>query len=374
MSTILFVEHDSEIGGGQVVFLELLDAAVEAGLTVGAAYPKGGRLEKEIVRRFTGRVEGIEIPKVRMKNGRKSLLDIVLFSLSWIPFIRYWLRFRYYSIWYLNGGRVLLPMAIAAIFCRRHIVYHAHIGHGWLEKSLVLLLVRVGILKRVICPSDFMKNDFVAFNAWFVKPDHCQVIENPLARSFDALAFVNRFNSGRDAVFRIGVIGKVSPTKGHDVVSEVAHVMPEFHFYFIGATLPGDEVYVDRLKSTSPSNVIFIGEVSDVPGAINDLGIQISLVPSRMLEPFGLVAIESMACSCITLSSGRGGLSEIARFTGMLTFDINEPRSLEVTLRELMASESQSLSELARSQHHHATNRYALSRFKCEVIHSLTNL
>lgn len=374
MSALLFVEHDSEIGGGQIVFLELLDAAVEARMTVGAAYPEGGRLEKEIERRFAGRIEEIKVAKVRMKNGRKALSDILRFAVSWAPFIRHWPRFRSYSLWYVNGGRALLAIAVAAIFCRRHVVYHAHIGHGWLEKSLVLLLARVGILKRIIFPSHFMRNDFVSFNTWFSGQGRCQVIENPLANAFDALPFVNRFGSEHGAVRNIGVVGKVSPNKGHDVVSEVARVLPEQRFYFIGGTLPGDEAYVDELKRTSPPNVAFVGEVSDVRGTIDTLGIQISLVPSRMLEPFGLVAIESMACSCITLSSGRGGLPEIAGLTGMLTFDIDESRSLEARLRELLSKDARTLCELARNQHYRTTMQYSLTRFKNEVVNLLASI
>lgn len=374
MTAVLFVEHASEIGGGQIVFLELLNAAVDAGMTVGAAYPEGGRLERVIEGRFAGHIEAIKVAEIRMTNGRKGLADILRFAFSWALFVRHWPRFRRYPLWYVNGGRMLLAMAVAALFCRRHIVYHAHIVHGRLEKSLLLLLARTGFLKRVICPSHFVRNDLVAFNAWFAGPGHCDVIENPLAPAFSALPFVDRFGPGHEAVRVIGVVGKVSPTKGHDLVCEVARALPDLRFHFIGGTLSGDEAYVDRLKRTAPTNVAFVGEVSDVRAIIDAIGIQVSLVPSRIAESFGLVAIESMACSCITLGSERGALPEIARLTGMLAFDIDAPRSLEARLRELLSSDARTLCELARNQHHHATGRYDLTRFQGEVLQSLTSL
>lgn len=374
MNDVLFVEHASEIGGGQIVFLELLDAAVDVGMTVGAAYPEGGRLERVIEGRFTGLAEAIKVAEIRMTNGRKGLVDILGFAFSWVPFMRHWPRLRRYRLWYVNGGRVLLAMAVAALFCRRHIVYHAHIVHGRLEKSLLLLLARAGLLKVVVCPSNFVRNDLIAFNAWFARPGRCEVIENPLAQAFGALPFVDRFGPGHEAVRVIGVVGKVSPTKGHDLVCEVARALPDLRFHFIGGTLPGDEAYVDRLKRTAPPNVTFVGEVSDVRATIDALRIQVSLVPSRIAESFGLVAIESMACSCITLGSERGALPEIARLTGMVAFDIDAPRSLEARLRELMSSDARTLCELARNQHHHATERYALTRFQSEVAHLLMSL
>lgn len=374
MTAVLFVEHASEIGGGQIVFLELLNAAADAGMTVGAAFPEGGRLERVIEGRYAGQVEVINVAEIRMTNGRKGLADILRFAFSWAPFVRHWPRFRRYPLWYVNGGRVLLAMAVAALFCRRHIVYHAHIVHGRLEKSLLLLLARAGFLKKVVCPSNFVRNDLVAFNTWFAGPGHCEVIENPLAQDFGALPFVDRFGPGHEAVRVISVVGKVSPTKGHDLVCEVARGLPDLRFHFIGGTLPGDEAYVDGLKRTAPPNVTFVGEVSDVRATIDALGIQVSLVPSRIAESFGLVAIESMACSCITMGSERGALPEIARLTGMLVFDIDAPRSLEARLRELLSREAQTLCVLARHQHHHATRRYALTRFKGDVVNFLTSL
>lgn len=343
-------------------------------MTVGIAYPMGGRLERAIVARFSGSVEAINVAEIRMTNGSKSLADILRFAFSWAPFVRHWLSLRRYSLWYVNGGRILLAMGVTALFCRRHIVYHAHIVHGRLEKTLLLLLARTGILKTVVCPSHFVRNDLVAFNAWFAGLGHCEVIENPLARAFSSLPFVDRFGPGHEAVSVIGLVGKVSSTKGHDLVCNVARAFPELRFHFIGGTISGEEVYVDELKRTAPPNVAFAGEVTDVRATIDELGIQISLVPSRIEESFGLVAIESMACSCLTLGSERGALSEISRITGMLTFDIDAPLSLDTRLRELLLSDAQNLHDLARRQHRHATEQYALTRFRRKVAHLLTNL
>jgi glycosyltransferase involved in cell wall biosynthesis len=376
MKAVLFIEHACDIGGGQIVFIELVSAAVEAGMTVGIAYPEGGRLEKVVATRFAGYAEAIGVPEIRMTNGSKSLSDGLRFAFSWAPFVRHWRRLRRYPLWYVNGGRVLLAVAVAALFCQRRIVYHAHNAipsfHNRVEKLLLLVLGRVGLVRSVVCPSHFQRSDFVAFNAWFARSGRCAVIENPLGRAFDSLPFIDRFGPGHESVRFIGVVGKVSPLKGHDIVCEVARRLPDIRFHFVGGTLPGDEVYVDELKRTAPPNVVFVGEVSDVRATIDALGIQVSLVPSRMEESFGLVAIESMACSCITLGSGRGALPEIARLTGMLVFDIDAPGSLESSLRDLLSRDKRSLFELARNQHQRTTMTYSLARFKSKVTELLT--
>ncbi|MGI4941653.1 MAG: glycosyltransferase family 4 protein, partial [Janthinobacterium lividum] len=45
----------------------------------------------------------------------------------------------------------------------------------------------------------------------------------------------------------------------------------------------------------------------------------IVVVPSRWQEPFGLTALEAMACGAALVCSGRGGLAEVVGDAGLLT-------------------------------------------------------
>ena len=44
----------------------------------------------------------------------------------------------------------------------------------------------------------------------------------------------------------------------------------------------------------------------------------IVVVPSRWAEPFGLTALEAMACGAVLVCSGRGGLAEVAGQAGLI--------------------------------------------------------
>lgn len=62
---------------------------------------------------------------------------------------------------------------------------------------------------------------------------------------------------------------------------------------------------------------------------------QLILIPSRWEEPFGMVALEGMACGCIPVVSDGGGLPEAIGKAG-LTFTRNDQTALIRTLKQLL--------------------------------------
>jgi glycosyltransferase involved in cell wall biosynthesis len=59
------------------------------------------------------------------------------------------------------------------------------------------------------------------------------------------------------------------------------------------------------------------------------------IVPSRWQEPFGLVALEGIACGCMAIGSSGGGLAEAIGPCG-LTFPNNQVVGLASILRDLL--------------------------------------
>jgi hypothetical protein len=99
--------------------------------------------------------------------------------------------------------------------------------------------------------------------------------------------------------------------------------------------------------------------------AFDRLGIQLSLVPSQWQEPFGLIAIESMASSCITLVQESGALPDIAARTGAILCHDTLSMTREVgRLKGLTGAE---LSTIAKKQFAAAQDRYAPNRFAAEI-------
>jgi glycosyltransferase involved in cell wall biosynthesis len=62
---------------------------------------------------------------------------------------------------------------------------------------------------------------------------------------------------------------------------------------------------------------------------------QVIVIPSRWPEPFGIVALEGIACGCIAIGSEKGGLSEAIGNCGV-TFRNGTSEELADRLAELL--------------------------------------
>jgi glycogen synthase len=62
---------------------------------------------------------------------------------------------------------------------------------------------------------------------------------------------------------------------------------------------------------------------------------RILVVPSRWAEPFGIVALEGIACGCVVVGSRDGGLKEAIGTCG-LTFENGNEQALATCLQELL--------------------------------------
>jgi glycosyltransferase involved in cell wall biosynthesis len=75
---------------------------------------------------------------------------------------------------------------------------------------------------------------------------------------------------------------------------------------------------------------------------------RIMVVPSRLAEPFGVVALEGIACGCALVGSERGGLADAIGPCG-LTFPNGDDAALAACLRRLLED-----AELCRTLQSHA--------------------
>lgn len=106
----------------------------------------------------------------------------------------------------------------------------------------------------------------------------------------------------------LGLLGQVSPHKGHDDAVEALRILGSG--YRLSIAGKGDAAYIDALRSRSGSlPVEFAGFVSQ-PEFFRD--IDILLVPSWE-EPFGIVLLEAMAAGVPVVATDAGGPREILR-------------------------------------------------------------
>ena len=112
------------------------------------------------------------------------------------------------------------------------------------------------------------------------------------------------------------------------------------------------------------NSVAFLGALQGEPlvRALNQH--QLMVVPSRWQEPFGVVALEGIACGCIVLASDGGGLPDAVGPAGLL-FKRGDQADLTAKLECLIADgylrsmlRSQAPGHLAKFQEDVVCNRY----------------
>ncbi|MRI02113.1 glycosyltransferase [Kriegella sp. EG-1] len=184
--------------------------------------------------------------------------------------------------------------------------------------------------KKVVACSEIIRD-----SCW---PDG-QVIRNPYQDNI--FKITNNNQRSRDFVF----LGRLVSDKGADLAIEALHILKqEVPDKIISLTIIGDGPELENLKKLTETyklttQVTFKGAMQGIALA-NCLNTHKSMVvPSRWLEPFGIVALEGMACGCIPIVSDGGGLP-FAVGKGGLTFKRNDAEDLASKMHELLDNSS----------------------------------
>lgn len=318
MKHIVFLEQYGSLGGGQQVLLELVRAALQTGFRATVLIPEGPCVDR--LRALGAQV--VVVPECRLSQGKKGIADI--FRFAWYgsrTFLRHISLLRHAALIYVNGNRLLPVAMLAQLMLGRKAAYHIHLNHGGLERKLFLLALRLKSTRALVLPSDFIRRELLAADARFADP-RVQVVPNGLDARFSDIPFQDRF-TGRP-LQHIGIVGRVSPEKGQDVFIPLAKHFPQLQFHVLGDAAFSSEDYYEKLKREAPENVHFHGWVDDLPAKVNEIGLQVCLVPSRVKEAAPLVPLQMAALSCLVMVRKLGALDDIAKTLGLTTFENDE--------------------------------------------------
>src|ERR1700730_4284527 len=184
------------------------------------------------------------------------------------------------------------------------------------------------------------------------------VIGNP----YDVTVFRIVPNLPRDK--NLVFLGRLVSDKGADLLLRALKLLQNDNL-FPDLTLVGsgpEEKDLQRLATELgvDRQLTFAGQKSG--SAITEISNRhrILVVPSRWEEPFGIVALEGIACGCIVVGSERGGLKEAIGPCG-LTFENGNVRALADQLKRLLNDSS-----LQAKLRDHATKH--LAKFQSDVI------
>ena len=182
------------------------------------------------------------------------------------------------------------------------------------------------------------------------------VITNP----YDADVF--RFHQGNSRSTELIFVGRLVSDKGVDLLLRSLRVLRGLGIT-PRLTIVGTGPEESSLRSFCHENgldtqITFAGSVTG--SALAELlnTHLIMVVPSRWAEPFGIVALEGLACGCSLIGSEEGGLKEAIGTCG-ITFPNGNIEELAASIERLLI-DSQLRAQLSANVHQHLSNHHPM--------------
>ena len=292
---ILQVSSAGNLGGGETHLLELIEGLRQRGHEVVLAGRRGSAINPDIQLPFLNSIDVFTAYRLRrILPG----FDIVHAHVA-----------RDYTIaaaaaW--GAPKVKLVMTRHLLYpVRRHALYRR--VDGWLAPTTQIL--------KTLAP---------------LRPQRSAIIPNWV----DLEKFAYRPRTALHQPVNVGVLGQISPHKGHDDALEATRLLGNGYRLLIAGK--GQDAYVNDLKRRAGGlPVDFLGFVS-LPDFFEM--VDILLVPSWE-EPFGIVLLEAMATGIPVISTSAGGPLDIVRpdRDGVLVRP-RDPRALAAEVRRLAAN------------------------------------
>ena len=243
------------------------------------------------------------------------------------------------------------PLLLALAFRKPTIVVH----HTWIRDGRGRLRWRDRLKRSLLS-----RVTNVAISQAVADDLHrsCVIIANPYQdATFRLVPGVARY---RDLVF----LGRLVSDKGADLLLRALHHLREKGraptLTIIGSGPEEQPLQALSDKLGLREQVEFAGGKSgdELATALNQH--RIMVVPSRWAEPFGLVALEGIACGCVVVGSEDGGLKEAMGPCG-IAFKNGDDKSLATALDTLLGDQAR-LEALREAGPAH------LSRFKTDAV------
>lgn len=219
--------------------------------------------------------------------------------------------------------RLLWPL----IFVPRPLIIMHHI---WL-RSDAENETRNGFVKRFACL--FAQNIFVSG----ILRDAARLSGPVIPNSYNEMSFreLPDVPRDRDVVY----LGRLKAFKGPDLVvgalTRLAASGKRLTATIIGMGPQADALKAQAAAAGIAGQIEFTGPLQGEALVTVLNRHRIMVVPSRWEEPFGLVALEGMACGCVVVVANSGGLPEVVGPCGPVV-PRNDPRALATELDRLV--------------------------------------
>ena len=326
--TIVFLDQQSWLGGAQRVLEATLDSIGENYDCI-VAFPDWGPFRSALAARA---VETIDFPIGTYKSGRKSPLEMAAFALRSIYCgvrLAGTIRRKRIALVYVNGPRCLPAGVLAAWLTRRPAIFHLHLI---LSRRLEILLVRsvAWRLSKILACSNAAAESLVGRHGRLSAKT--QVLYNPLRQERGNRLTWHRERPNRDRgdCVTIGVVGRITPVKGHHLLLQAVAELPaemreRVQILIVGAEAPGcdsDLRYLRNLKSEAKrqgleGQILWAGYQDDPGPSYARMDV---LVHSALSEAMCIAILEALDRGVPVIAARTGGIPEVVRdgFNGML--------------------------------------------------------
>lgn len=169
----------------------------------------------------------------------------------------------------------------------------------------------------------------------------------------------------------VGIVGRISPTKGQDVflraAALVAQQRPDVRFRIVGAALFAEQAFADEVAALVgrlglADRTELTGFTDDPAAAIDALDVVVHA--STVAEPFGQVVAEAMARGVPVVATRGGGVDEIVVPDGSAPLGRlvppGDPSALAAAVLETLADERRD--HVAHRAYTDVTARFPVSR------------
>lgn len=330
---VLVLDHTARLSGGELALGRTAEAIKQRGNYIPHVILfESGPFEAELRRR--GITSEVLAMNERTQSRRRGDLASGLFVSVWETLTFSWrlrrvTRRRGARIIHTNSLKAFVIGSLVSLMMPWRLV--AHVRDMWDEPYLSR---RTSGLLRLLLAS---RSDGVIANSEataHAASSDAVVIHSPVDRAFFALAEPIPLET-----LRIGVVGRIAPWKGQDLMLEaLAHLDDRaISVTFVGGALFDEGEFEERLKTSAQrfgGRVKFLGAIDDVTEAMTQF--DVTVLTSRSPEPFGNVVTEAMAAGRVVVVPRQGGVLDfVVDGENGLFYQPNDAESLAAVIRQI---------------------------------------
>ncbi|MBI5353867.1 MAG: glycosyltransferase [Chloroflexi bacterium] len=291
------------VGGAEVLLVDLVRGIQEAGYDVSIGYSTRGPLEKKLL--------DLGIPCTRLP--RLGRVDPVLFFSICQLILR-----EKPDIIHTHLFKSDLHGRLAARLCGVPVVIStSHNNDVWVKRFPLgkLYGLTAKLADRVIAVSDEVSDYQIQYTG--ISPEKIITIENGV----DVKRFVDQEDNARalrdefkidSSAPLIGIIGRLSPQKDHvnflNAAVQVKAQLPDARFLVVGDGPLREELMTQAQSLGLGSSIIFCGLRQDIPAILSALDV---LVIASKWEGLPVTLLEGMAARCPIVSTSVGGVPSV---------------------------------------------------------------